>query len=203
MNELLGVIIVVALVSTLLLSFHQASFSFKQESYKYNDNYNLQTEADIFRHKVRNLIVNAGYGMDSIGSTSVVEADSTKFVFLTNDPALGVVKTEISTRAFTTDPTYNPNDFQIIHKINDVYSTDFSLVGLTRFSFEFYDNNFNLLSFPISNMKDIKVIAYNYTIQGADPFASGNTILNTDYPTTSGREVIFGKNLFDWNVIGG
>ena len=49
-------------------------------------------------------------------------------------------------------------------------------------------------------LKEIKVIAYNYTIQGADPFASGNTILNTDYPITSGRDVIFLKNLFAWNI---
>lgn len=193
MNEILGNVLAVLIVGMLVLSLFQIQSRISQRNVIDTHSYNLQLRSEILREQIREEVKVAGYNIADLYH-SIKYASQNKLVFIHDSNEDSIIDTvAIYTQNFTTDPTTNPNDFQLL-RADKTGIYDFGITGLTNFKFTYYDKNNNLTT----QLDKIKIIQYEFTMMGEEPIDSSKPNDIRKYPIADGYDKVFIKNIYDW-----
>lgn len=193
MNEILGNVLAVLIVGMLVLSLFQLQTRISHRNIIDTQSYNLQLRSEILREQIKEEIKVAGYNIADLYH-SIKYASQDRLVFIHDSNEDSILDTvAIFTQAYTTDPTTNPNDFQLI-RADKTGTYDFGVTGLTSFKFTYYDKN-NVLT---TQLDQIKIVQYEFTMMGEEPIDSSEPNNIRKYPIADGYDKVFIKNIYDW-----
>jgi len=193
MNEILGNVLAIMIVGILIVSLFQLQTRMAQRNIIDTQSYNLQLRSEILREQIREDIKVAGYNITDLYH-SIKFASKNRITFVHDSNENSIPDTvSIFTRDYVTDPTTNPNDFQLIRSTK-AGEYDYGVSGLTNFKFTYYDKNNN----TTTQLDKIKIIQFEYTLMGQEPVESSGINDITKYPIADGFDKVFIKNIYDW-----